>query len=189
MRGVRGVWSAAVAVGLGWGMWGGTAVAESKNPADYPLRIHVFRRSETTFYVHRATDEVKGEGRANLFENGEPKGVDFQFDCDQKLQTSSGAETFPARWKKPGEELVVLQPQFGKANSYTTCKFKVQMKDFAYFSHNGTLNTEPVADFKAWMVKHDYDPEHGKTVPVPSKAAVAATDAGAAGKPAVGGPE
>ena len=93
----------------------GTAMAESHNPADYPLRVHIFRRSETTFYHNRQTEEAKGEGRANLFEGGEPKGIDFQFECETRLQTSSGYETFPAKWKKPGQELVILQPQFGKS--------------------------------------------------------------------------
>ena len=88
--------------------------ADSRNPADYPPRIHIFRRNETTFYQNRMAEETKGEGRANLFENGEPKGVDFQFDCSEKLQTSSGYETFPAKWKKPNLELIVLMPEFGK---------------------------------------------------------------------------
>ena len=140
------------------------AYAESHNPADYPMRIHIYRRNETTFYHGRQTEEAKGEGRANLFEGGEPKGVDFQFDCDTKLQTSSGYETFPAKWKKPGQELVILQPQFGKS-SYDTCRLKVMVKDFVYVTHNGNLNSEPAAIFKQWMAKHDYDPEHGKNTP------------------------
>ncbi len=138
--------------------------AESHNPTDYPLRIHIYRRNETTFYHNRQTEEAKGEGRANLFESGEPKGVDFQFECDQKLQSSSGFETFPAKWKKPGQELVILQPQFGKAG-YDTCRLKVQMKDFVYVTRNGNLTSEPSDVFKQWMSKHDYDPEHGKNTP------------------------
>jgi hypothetical protein len=139
--------------------------AESHNPADYPLRIHIYRRNETTFYHNHQTEEAKGEGRANLFEGGEPKGIDFQFECDTKLQTSSGHETFPAKWKKPGQELVILQQQFGKT-SYDTCRLKVLVKDFVYVSHNGNLTTEPVDVFKQWMAKHDYDPEHGKNTPI-----------------------
>jgi len=138
--------------------------AESHNPADYPLRIHIYRRNETTFYHNRQTEEAKGEGRANLYEGGEPKGLDFQFECDTKLQTSSGYETFPAKWKKPGQELVILQPQFGK-NGYDTCRLKVMVKDFVYVVHNGNLASEPVETFKQWMNKHDYDPEHGKNTP------------------------
>ena len=42
------------------------------------------------------------------------------------------------------------------------------MKDFTYYSHNGTLGTEPVEAFKQWMTKHDYDPEHGKDTPTPT---------------------
>ena len=141
-----------------------TMQAESHNPADYPLRIHIYRRNETTFYHNRQAEEAKGEGRANLFEGGEPKGLDFQFECDTKLQTSSGFETFPAKWKKPGQELVILQPQFGK-NSFDSCRLKVMVKDFVYVARNGNLTTEPAAVFKEWMGKHDYDPEHGRNTP------------------------
>ena len=144
--------------------------AESHNPADYPLRIHIYRRNETTFYHHHQAEEAKGEGRANLFEGGEPKGLDFQFECDTKLLTSSGYETFPAKWKKPGQELVILQPQFGKSG-YDTCTLKVMVKDFVYVTRNGNLTSEPAAAFEQWMKKHDYDPEHGKNTPVQVSAA------------------
>ena len=139
-----------------------------KNLADYPLRVHVFGRNGTTFYRMRAEQEAKGEGRADLFENGEARGMDFQFDCSKRLMVSSGFETYPARWKKPNEQLEVLIPEFGKQNSYSTCTFKVQMKDFAYFRRNGVLLTEPITAYKEWMVKRDYDPEHGKNIPATS---------------------
>lgn len=140
--------------------------AESKNSADYPLRVHIFSPSETNFYHSRAVEESKGEGRANLFANDEVHGLDFTFDCSQKLKASFGYETYPAKWKKPNQELVVLLPVFGKTNSYFTCSLKADMKDYAYYSHDGKLGSEPPAEFKAWMVKHDYDPEHGKNIPV-----------------------
>ena len=140
--------------------------AQNQKLTEYPLRIHIFRRNETTFYRMRVAEAAKGEGRANLFENSQPRGMDFQFDCAERLQTSSGFETFPAKWKKPNQELEVLMPEFGKANKYDKCKFRVQMKDFAYVQHNGLLGTEPIDRFKDWMVKHDYDPEHGKNNPM-----------------------
>ena len=139
--------------------------AESHNPADYPLRVHVFGRSQTTFYHNRQAEEAKGEGRANLFEGGEAKGIDFQYECDHKLQTSSGFETYPAKWKKPGAELVILQPEFGKPGSFDTCHLKVMMKDFTYLMRNGSLASEPTNVYKDWMLKHDYDPEHDKNMP------------------------
>jgi hypothetical protein len=140
--------------------------AESKNAADYPLRIHVLGRNETTFYHNRYAEEAKGEGRANLFENSEAHGVDFTFDCSEKLKASFGYDTYPAKWKKPGQELTVLLPVFGKSNAYFTCTFKTDIKDFVYVSRNGKRTSEPIAEYKKWMVKHDYDPERGKNAPV-----------------------
>jgi hypothetical protein len=142
-----------------------TLFAESKNPADYPLRIHIFGRSQTTFYTHRELEESKGDGRANVFQNSQPHGADFNYECSQKLRSSIAYETYPAKWKKPNQELVVLMPVFGKANSYWTCNLKTDVKDIAYVSHNGNISPEPAADFKNWMTRHDYDPEHGKDIP------------------------
>jgi hypothetical protein len=147
--------------------------AESKNPGDYPLRIHIFGRSQTTFYHREMVDEAKGDGRANLFENGDAHGVDFSYTCSDKLRASFGYETYAAKWKKPGRELVVLMPVFGKTGAFWTCDLKTDVKDFAYVAHNGRMGEEPVAEFKQWMVKHEYDPEHGKSVPVQAEKAPA----------------
>jgi hypothetical protein len=140
-------------------------LAESKNPADYPLRIHIFGRSQTTFYHNRVEEEDKGDGRANLFENGEPHAVDFSFECPEKLRTSIGYETYPARWKRVNQQLTLLLPLFGKSHTFWTCNLKTDVKDTAYAVHNGNITAEPAADFKSWMLKHDYDPEHGKDTP------------------------
>jgi hypothetical protein len=141
-------------------------LAESKNPADYPLRLHIFGRNQTTFYHWRSEDEAKGDGRADLYENGEARGVDFNYECGYELRTSFGYETYPARWKKPGRELVVLLPVFGQSGQFFTCNFNTDVKDFAYAATKNGLRSEPVAQFKLWMQRHDYDPEHGKDVPV-----------------------
>ena len=145
----------------------GICSAQSNKLAEYPLRVHVFGRSQTTFYHMRVAEEAKGEGRANLFENGQPRGMDFEFNCADRLQTSSGFETFAAKWKKPNQELEVLLPEFGKPGKYKKCKFEVQLKDFAYVRRNGRVSTEPIDMYKQWMVKHDYDPEHGRNTPTP----------------------
>jgi len=143
-------------------------VAESKNPADYPLRLHIFGRSQTSFYYSRmrSLDETQGDGRANLYENGEARGMDFNYRCDYKVRASFGYETYPARWKKQGKQLVVLLPVFGQAGKFFTCDFNADVKDFAYANGKDGLRSEPVPQFKLWMQRHDYDPEHGKDVPV-----------------------
>jgi hypothetical protein len=139
--------------------------ADSKNIADYKLRIRVYSKDSTTFYHDRIEEESKGEGRGNLFEGDDVHGVDFNFACDEKFKASFGYETYPARWKKPGQVLTVLLPIFGKSNAYFTCNFNTDVKDFVYKRTNGRMGSEPEAKYKLWMAKHDYDPVHGKNAP------------------------
>jgi hypothetical protein len=154
----------------------------SKKPADYPFRVHIFSRNQTNFYHHHELDESKGEGRANIVANGDVRGIDFSFDCSEKLRPSFGFETYPAKWKKQDRELVVLLPVFGKTGSYSTCNLKTSVRNDAYLEHDNRLSSESSTDFKAWMVRRNYDPEHGKDVPTKPQTAPEKTD-GAASKP------
>lgn len=144
------------------------ALAGGHNTADYPLRVHIFQFNSHSHYYGptRTLDVVDGEGRANLYENGEPHGFDFSYRCEERLRGSAGFETYPARWKKQQRTLEVLLPQFGKPGSFDACEMKVEMKDTAYYRHNGSLDEESPARFKEWMQKHQYDPEHGMNEPV-----------------------
>jgi hypothetical protein len=46
------------------------------------------------------------------------------------------------------------------------CDLRVDVKpNVVYVRHQGSLNEEPAVRFKEWMVKHQYDPEHGKELP------------------------
>jgi len=178
MRRVNFLWM----VGLACCLLASTSARAGKvTAADFPLRVHVFGYNGHSHYYAGALDMVDGEGRANLFENGEPKGFDFSYQCADRLRVSAGYETYMARWKKPGRVLEILLPEFGKPGAGEGCELKVLMKDTAYTRHNGMLGEEPAAEFKAWMVKHDYDPEHGKNEPLKIEA-----DQPAAAKPAGG---
>jgi hypothetical protein len=144
----------------------------AKNPADYPLRVHIFSHNGVSHYSGpggiRSLNDVDGEGRANLYENSQPRAFDFQYVCDERLLNSMGYETYPARWKKINVELELLLPISGK-----TCKFHVAMKDgIAYYKHDGNFGEEPAEKFKAWMTKYQYDPEHGQnTITKPTEVA------------------
>ena len=141
----------------------GLSLAEvaKPNPADYPLRVHVF---ETRWQKHPGGD-VGGEGRANLFERGQPRAFDYTFNCSRWFRASMGWQTYPARWRKRDGELEMLAPEMGTPGAFTECTLKVAMKNAAYYKHNGQLKEEPVAVFKDWMEKHNYDPERGKNEP------------------------
>lgn len=127
----------------------------------YPLAVHVY---QTRWQTHPG-GTVDGEGRANLFENGQPRGFDYTFHCSQRFRASVGWETYPARWRKRNAELELLVPAIGKPGEHRECLLLVVMKDAAYYKRDGQLNEEPSSLFKAWMAKHHYDPEHGKNQP------------------------
>ena len=158
------------------------AVAGSPNTADYPLRVHLYQVSQHSHYVRGMLDFVDGEGRANLFENSEAHAFDYRFRCGERLMTSPGYETYLARWRKPGRELDILLPVMGKPNAAGSCVLKVEMKNSAYVRHNGALEEQPVAAFKEWMEKHQYDPEHGRNESV-NQASSAANTGTAANPP------
>ena len=157
-------------------------LAGSRDPAEFPLRVHIYQFNSYSHYYSptKSLDVVDGEGRANLFENGEPRGFDFKYRCGERLRGNAGYETYLAKWKKSGKELQILLPQFGKQNSYDTCDLEVLMKtDTVYHRHNGLLGEEQAAKYKQWMEKVLYDPEHGRNEPV--ELAPAPAEAGANG--------
>jgi len=150
-----------------------STLAGTLNTADFPLRVHIFQHNGHSHYYRRTEtlDVVDGEGRANLYENGLPHGFDFAYRCGERLMNSVGYETYFARWKKPGKSLEVLLPVMGKPGAAETCELKVEMKNVAYYRHNGAIEEEPEAAFKDWMDKHQYDPEKGFIEPVHTAAA------------------
>jgi hypothetical protein len=62
MRVSKGLAGAVMVAGMIMAVMSVTAAAESKNPVDYPLRLHIFGRSQTSFYYSRARslDETQG---------------------------------------------------------------------------------------------------------------------------------
>ena len=144
-------------------------------PADFPLRVHIVARNGVRHYYRMGSsapssslDQVDGLGEANLFENGQPRGFEFNYSCAQPITPQTAYETFLARWKKQDRVLEILMPVMGgKADDMNSCELKVSMKqDTAYIRRNGEISEEPAAQFKEWMAKHQYDPEHGMNSPV-----------------------
>jgi hypothetical protein len=141
--------------------------------ADYPLRVLILFRNGTRHYHGNgggisSLNAVDGLGEANLFENGQPTGFDFNYTCLQPITPTPAFETFMARWKKQGRVLQIVMPVMGgKPGDMNSCDLNVNLKQgTAYFRRNGAVIEEPSAQFKEWMDKHQYDPEHGKDMPV-----------------------
>ena len=111
---------------------------------------------------------VEGEGRANLYENSQPRAFDFSYRCAARLLDWLGYDTYPARWKTPGRELEIMQPATDK-----TCVVSAALKEnIAYTFTNDRIEEETSYVFKQWMVLNQYDPERGKEVPEKPSASV-----------------
>jgi hypothetical protein len=149
------------------------ALAGKYSAADFPLRVHIVFRNGNRHYHGlgggiSTLEGVDGLGEGNLFENGQPLGFDFNYSCSQPITPTPAYETFLARWKKPGRVIEIVMPVMGgKPGEMNACDLNVNMKqDTVYVRRNGEVTEEPAAKFKDWMVKHEYDPEHGKDQPV-----------------------
>src|ERR1700689_5353460 len=112
-----------------------STAALGRNPADYPLRVHIYEHNAHSHYYHQVLDWVDGEGRANLFENGAPLAFDYSYRCTERLRNSPGFETYLAKWKKKDQTLEILLPKLGNPSATVSCDLKVEMKDFAYYRH------------------------------------------------------
>ena len=149
------------------------ALASRPDPSDYPLRVHILKFTSQP----RHTDYVDGLGVADLFENGGPSGVQFSYSCMGGLKASSGYANYPARWKKKGKTLEILQPEPGKPWNMQSCDLQPEMRPgLAFYWKNSGVAEESAAILKAWMLKHQYDPEKDKDEPVmaPGEPAVSA---------------
>lgn len=160
------------------------ARAARPDPADYPLRLQIFQfvarsrhQGEGKNLAPDNLDYFNGAGHADLYENGQPRGLDFSFSCADPLHASSGFETFPARWKKPERTLEVLIPERGKPWNYLPCQIQVALRPgLAYFWNDDKIAEESSALLKAWMLKHHFDPENGQDEPLDADPAPVAGD-------------
>ncbi len=161
-----------------------SAFAGKVNSAAFPLRVHIVFRNGIQHYQHMGggfsnLDTVDGLGKGDLFENGQPLGFDFNYECGQPITPESAFETFMARWKKQGRVLEILMPKMGgNPGDMNSCQLKVLMKqDTVYLRRIGAVVEEPAAQYKQWMIEHQYDPEHNKNEPVNLRSPHQAADA------------
>jgi len=142
--------------------------AGSHKPSDFPLRVAIFGAAGHDHSAYGSFQFAEGEGRGDLFENGQPHAIDFQYHCSKRFRASVGYETFMARWKKPRHVMELLLPEIGKPGSSSVCQLMVDVRETqAYVAlPGGEAAVIPAASFKLWMDKAQYDPENGKESPL-----------------------
>jgi hypothetical protein len=123
------------------------ARAADKNLADYPLKLVIIdTHTDTSLRWGNTT----GGGKARLYDGAQINGVEFQYQCEEKLLLSHGGEYLAAKWKKPGEVLTVISQQIG-SDHMSTCDVKVAVHDFVYYNQNGHAVT---MSQKKWAARY-----------------------------------
>jgi hypothetical protein len=119
-----------------------------RSVSDYLLRLHIYQ----TNWTHNGWG-YHAYGRANLFdEKGVPHGVEFTYDCADHLMGSNANEAYPAKWKKQDQSIEVIFGEIGqKPDEFQACVFKIAMKPFVFYRHDGNLETGTAEEF---MTKH-----------------------------------
>ena len=152
------------------------AFAGGPNPDNYPLRVHILKnvarpdanKAYAAKNPENMADYIEGQGAADLFENGQPRGFLYTYSCVQPLVASAGYATYPARWKKKDKVLEILVPQPGKPWNMEACELQPSMRPgLAYFwsDQDDKVVEESAAVFKDWMAKNHYDPEKDMDLP------------------------
>ncbi len=148
------------------------ALAGSPDAAKYPLRVYIFRfavqpsHSREPKHPFDMPDYVSGMGQADLFENGEPRGFQFNYSCTVEMRASGSYSTFPARWKKHEKTLEILLPRKGTSEDMESCDLQAEMMPGqVFFWKDGVVSVESSALLKSWMVKHKFDPESSDEQP------------------------
>jgi len=129
------------------------AFAAPKNPADYPLRVHIYRTHWSTGtdgpYIYEYFNTgYHGYGRANLIDGAETNAMEYSFECDSHFLKSDTDEAYMARWKKPGQSIEMLVSTIG-SEKVKSCVLKVTLKDTVYHKVNGEIISLTQEQYKA----------------------------------------
>src|SRR6185312_1110460 len=127
--------------------------ASPKNPADYPLRVHIYRThwstgSEGPYIYEFYNAGYHGYGRANLTDGAQTNAMEYTFECDTHFLKSDNGETYLARWKKPGHSIEMLVGTIG-SDKMKSCQLKVTLKDTVYHKLNGEIISLTQEQYKA----------------------------------------
>ena len=123
----------------------------SKNPADYPLKVHILQQNWVSHNNYR--DEFKGTGRGNIWEGDLIHAFDYSYECSFGLRRTARNQPYLAKWKQPHLRLALLASQIGKEGKYQECTLKTTVHDGVYILGQGGITEMSQEDYKDWKAK------------------------------------
>ena len=141
--------------------------------ADYPLRVQIFKEHWGTEYSGGwggyYPAGYHGYGDANVTDGDKVNGMKFVFECSDHFTASDSDEAYPARWRKPGQEIELIAQMVG-SSSIHKCIMKTTLKENIYYRNNGELvllsqdqyqkRLDNHAEKEASLAPADVDPTH-----------------------------
>ncbi len=128
----------------------------AKDLNDYPLRVEIIWKhwevynlapgSTIPSFVHK----VNGHG--NIHDGSAAQGFDFEYQGSPNLGAAAPNEIFPARWKKPQQELELLLPDVGHQGKYFTCELETLVRKGVYVRSSQGVVEISQEDYKAGKV-------------------------------------
>jgi len=128
----------------------------SKNPADYPLKVHILQQTWASHNNYR--NEFKGTGRGNIWEDDSIHAFDYSYECSFGLRRTARNQPYLAKWKQPHLRLALLASQIGKENKYQECTLKTTVHEGVYIVGGGGITEMSQADYKDWQAKRQEHP-------------------------------
>jgi hypothetical protein len=123
----------------------------SKNPADYPLKVHILQQSWASHNNYR--NEFKGTGRGNVWEGDLIHAFDYSYDCSFGVRRTARNQPYIAKWKKPHLRLALLASQIGKQDKYQECILKTTVHEGVYILGRGGITEMSQAEYEDWKAK------------------------------------
>ena len=121
-----------------------TETPAAKDPAEYPLRVHVIRTRWRS-----CPNGFSGWGRGNIEDGQSVRGFDFGYECSFSVKPTTTGATYAGKWKKPGSRLAVLTARLGETNKYEECEFKTTMQAGVYALERGNLRLLTEGEYAA----------------------------------------
>jgi hypothetical protein len=145
----------------------------SINLDNYPLRVQIFKEhvgSEGFIdWGGYYPTGYHGYGEANVRDGNQVNAMKFVFECSDHFTSTDSDEAYPARWKKPGQEIELVALIVGTTNMHK-CVMKTTLKDTVYVPIDGRLHLLTQEEYQQRLDNHaekeaslaptDSDPTH-----------------------------
>lgn len=128
------------------------AAFAGKNPADYPLKVHILQQAWGSHNLRY--NEYRATGRGNIWDGDAVHGFDFSYDCSFGVRRTARNQPYLGKWKKPNERLALLAFDIGNHDKYHECDLKTTIHPGVYVMNAGGITEMSQTDYKEWKAKH-----------------------------------